>query len=673
MPLLSTLGAIAPYVLPTAQSYLSGRRQQEDERRFGKAQARANLINTLAPGSGAQPVFKPSDPGFLERGVEAANVGLGAYQGWQKFKAAQIAAQQAQTAAQQAIDAAEVEKQERLGAQQAVQALLAKDKESERLQSIAESQRIGTVPFQSIQEAEASGDPRLRVRPDVPLENIGEQLIAERDFPGVAEQRAAFLEETTTPRTGAAAVGYYEVMGEASRRRLEEGLSVEAQDIQRRRLELDKQRADDQSAYQRHRLEADEAALLVTKAHKTAKNIDDHRTTTLAALRKFSSVKRLDEFRRNYQAVKNLLDTIKVGQEEAKEMGVEYKISGTTQITLLNLFHNMIDPATVREGDILLYRTQAQGMFDRVQTDIKKIIDNQAGVISAELLDGMEGTLSVLKGGYEQSAAEQIGQFFKSQTDMGYELVPEAVITGLRDASFTSYGLMDPAESREILSERIKNLQESSDLTGQESSDYDGLSINVPSNTLGARNNNPGNLKWANQPGAEEGEGGFARFKTMEEGYAQLQRQIELDAERGDTLYEFIYGYAPPQDNNDTESYLADLIQATGATADTFLKDIDRNRLAEAVARRETSATFSAPTEDTAVSAAPATTLAKIGGVGRRGAEYPQTDFARMTDDQRQRLFGEYAARGGRFVAGTVLTNPLGLFGSFSPFLRAIK
>jgi len=188
------------------------RRQAEEDRR---AQGMANLINALQPGTGAR--TRPAEiaapkAGLGETLARGTATGIDAFTMAKQAEEAWEDRELARQRAQQVTDAAEVEKQERLGAQQAAQALLAEDKESERLQSIAESQRIGTVPFQSIQEAEASGDPRLRVRPDVPLENIAEQLIAERDFPGVAEQRAAFLEETTTPRTGAAAVGYYEVM-----------------------------------------------------------------------------------------------------------------------------------------------------------------------------------------------------------------------------------------------------------------------------------------------------------------------------------------------------------------------------------------------------------------------------------------------------------------------------
>lgn len=40
------------------------------------------------------------------------------------------------------------------------------------------------------------------------------------------------------------------------------------------------------------------------------------------------------------------------------------------------------------------------------------------------------------------------------------------------------------------------------------------------------RNNNPGNLKFAGQPGAVSGDGGFAVFPSLADGFAALNRQL---------------------------------------------------------------------------------------------------------------------------------------------------
>ena len=63
--------------------------------------------------------------------------------------------------------------------------------------------------------------------------------------------------------------------------------------------------------------------------------------------------------------------------------------------------------------------------------------------------------------------------------------------------------------------------------------------------------NNPGSLKFADQPGAVEGERGFAKLETVEAGRAAHMRQIELDASRGLTMEAFLQKYAP----DDWENY----------------------------------------------------------------------------------------------------------------------
>ena len=81
---------------------------------------------------------------------------------------------------------------------------------------------------------------------------------------------------------------------------------------------------------------------------------------------------------------------------------------------------------------------------------------------------------------------------------------------------------------------------------------------------LSIKNNNPGNLRMAGQPGAEEGLEGFASFSTPGQGLNALTRQIVLDTQtRGLTLGEFITKYAPPSEN-DTEGYIRFMEQRTG-------------------------------------------------------------------------------------------------------------
>lgn len=110
--------------------------------------------------------------------------------------------------------------------------------------------------------------------------------------------------------------------------------------------------------------------------------------------------------------------------------------------------------------------------------------------------------------------------------------------------------------------------------------------------TLGSRlakaNNNPGNLRFAGQPGATQGEGGFARFPSPQAGYEALKRQIALDAGRGHTLEGFIKKYAPPNEN-DTDLYIEQMVKATGASRKTPVKNINLDLLARAMAKKESS------------------------------------------------------------------------------------
>ena len=80
--------------------------------------------------------------------------------------------------------------------------------------------------------------------------------------------------------------------------------------------------------------------------------------------------------------------------------------------------------------------------------------------------------------------------------------------------------------------------------------------------TVAERHNNPGNLIFVGQAGAERGEpkigGGYwARFPDYETGRKALENQIVLDTQtRGMPLNEFMNKYAPPKDKNDTGAYI---------------------------------------------------------------------------------------------------------------------
>jgi hypothetical protein len=97
--------------------------------------------------------------------------------------------------------------------------------------------------------------------------------------------------------------------------------------------------------------------------------------------------------------------------------------------------------------------------------------------------------------------------------------------------------------------------------------------------SMSYRNNNPGNLMYAGQPGATPGPGGFAVFDTLASGQAALVGQINLDATRGTdvngnptgTVGQFLASYAPAAAGNDTASYIANVSAMTGFSPDDSL------------------------------------------------------------------------------------------------------
>lgn len=100
----------------------------------------------------------------------------------------------------------------------------------------------------------------------------------------------------------------------------------------------------------------------------------------------------------------------------------------------------------------------------------------------------------------------------------------------------------------------------------------------------GVRNNNPGNLNFANQAGAtkEGGENGrFAVFGSMQEGAAALYRQLQLYMKRGtNTLSGIVNKYAPAGDNNNVGAYISALMKATGKGAHEAIDSGDTGTIA---------------------------------------------------------------------------------------------
>lgn len=82
------------------------------------------------------------------------------------------------------------------------------------------------------------------------------------------------------------------------------------------------------------------------------------------------------------------------------------------------------------------------------------------------------------------------------------------------------------------------------------------------------RDSNPGDLRHAPHASHDgEGPNDIGIEDSVADGWADLERQLELYAKRGMTLREAIYEFAPPSENN-SERYLKFVSQGLGVSPD---------------------------------------------------------------------------------------------------------
>lgn len=163
------------------------------------------------------------------------------------------------------------------------------------------------------------------------------------------------------------------------------------------------------------------------------------------------------------------------------------------------------------------------------------------------------------------------------------------------------------------------------------------FTITIPngSNQFASRNNNPGNLKYVGQGGATLGAGGFAKFDTPEAGYQALLEQIKLDQGRGLTLAQFVNKYAPSSEN-DTKTYVSQIVDALGVPENTSIKNISTMDMADFIIKKESGSTRDVSLTDTQAQAE-----AII--AGRQAPPNPAVGRSSVAT---QKLFAELARRG---------------------------
>src|ERR1700674_3647259 len=92
--------------------------------------------------------------------------------------------------------------------------------------------------------------------------------------------------------------------------------------------------------------------------------------------------------------------------------------------------------------------------------------------------------------------------------------------------------------------------------------------------SLPQRNNNPGDLRHSphsfhtsDKPNA------IGKIDSVADGWADLNRQLELDATRGWTVRQLVYKYAPPSENN-TADYLNYVCKFVGCTPNDLVSRV---------------------------------------------------------------------------------------------------
>lgn len=94
----------------------------------------------------------------------------------------------------------------------------------------------------------------------------------------------------------------------------------------------------------------------------------------------------------------------------------------------------------------------------------------------------------------------------------------------------------------------------------------------------GLNNKNPLNIRHSSDTFVGEVTGNdkaFKSFKDMAHGYrgAFVTLHTYLTKYKRDTIEEIIKAWAPPEDNNDTESYIAAVVKQSGIARDKVLTD----------------------------------------------------------------------------------------------------
>jgi hypothetical protein len=103
------------------------------------------------------------------------------------------------------------------------------------------------------------------------------------------------------------------------------------------------------------------------------------------------------------------------------------------------------------------------------------------------------------------------------------------------------------------------------------------------------RDNNPGNLRHGNNDIGVDRVGdneGFRIFPDYETGFNELKRQIEKTY-LNYTIEQFVKTWAPAADHNNVEAYISALVNSTGKTRYTKIKDCNETQFLLGIQKHE--------------------------------------------------------------------------------------
>ncbi len=285
-----------------------------------------------------------------------------------------------------------------------------------------------------------------------------------------------------------------------------------------------------------------------------------------------------------------------------KEIGDQYNLKGRKQTRSLNQQASEILRNSTKEDDYLVLSLISRSFGERGATtegDVARALglpatstwDQITGWITQRLDGGIpepnkKALLGVLKKAIDSNDSELRTA---SQNMMELADDPETdkdVARGVRDYWRTTI----PADLREEHKKKREGSGSAPAASGGAPPAMGEVAIPAESR-IASVHNNPGNLKFAGQEGATEGEdaqdgGKWAKFPSVDAGLEALRKQIENDAERGQTVREFITKYAPPG-SNDTETYIKQAAESLRASPDDKLSELDTYDIMRFVANKE--------------------------------------------------------------------------------------